>query len=347
MRFRRILGTVLFLICGLLIFGTLSEVLRRKTAAETDMVHSFYEIEEDTLDVLFLGSSHLYYGVQPNELWKDYGITAYSMSSPEQTAATAYFLLKEAFEYQKPKVVAMESYYLWYNGLYNSESRLRQAFDGMRFGRNKLEMLQTMIPEQGLKTKLTYCLPFLKYHSRWDSLEDYDFHTQPFLRGARLDYTVVSLEDPGIPSEAASIPEINLEYLEKIIALCEENGAEFLMFATPYAVETDMERYNRRQGLNLTLEQVLEEKEIPFLFYQRDYGELTDFTVDFRDKTHLNTAGAVKLTQHLGAWMQDRYELEDHRSDPLYRFWEEDYQKYEEARLEAFENPVSTADDTE
>ena len=45
-------------------FCRAAEILRRKTAAETDMVHSFYEIEENSLDVLFLGSSHLYYGVQ-------------------------------------------------------------------------------------------------------------------------------------------------------------------------------------------------------------------------------------------------------------------------------------------
>lgn len=76
MRLRRIAGTVLFFVTGILIFCGISEALRRKTAEATDMVHSFYEIEEDTLDVLFLGSSHLYYGVQPNELWRDYGIAS-------------------------------------------------------------------------------------------------------------------------------------------------------------------------------------------------------------------------------------------------------------------------------
>lgn len=60
---KTVVCAVAFLALGLLLFMQLGEVLRRKTGAETDMVHSFYEIEEDTLDVLFLGSSHLYYGV--------------------------------------------------------------------------------------------------------------------------------------------------------------------------------------------------------------------------------------------------------------------------------------------
>lgn len=338
---------VVFLALGILLFTQISEVLRRKTGAETDMVHSFYEIEENTLDVLFLGSSHLYYGVQPNELWKEYGITSYVMGSPEQTAATSYFLLKEAFNHQQPKVVAMENYYLWNKDLYYSAARLRQAFDGMRFGKVKLEMIQTMLPENGLKDQLTYALPFLKYHSRWSELEEYDFQTKPYLKGARIDYTTVELEDPGIPEAAVEIPDNSLYYLEKIIELCEENGAEFMMFGIPYGVETDMERYERRQGMTLTLESMLEEKGIPFLFYQRDYADVIDFGTDFRDKTHLNTAGAVKLTGHLGAWMAEEYELTGHKDETAYESWNEDYAKYEADRQAAQENPQNTADDTE
>lgn len=36
-------GCVLFILCGLLIFCSLSNVLRRKTAGETDQIHSFLQ----------------------------------------------------------------------------------------------------------------------------------------------------------------------------------------------------------------------------------------------------------------------------------------------------------------
>lgn len=339
-----ILSTVVFLAVGLILFFHISEILRKKTAEETDMVHSFYAVEKDTLDVLFLGSSHAYYGIQPNKLWEDYGITSYMMASPEQTAATSYFLLKEAFAYQKPKVVVLESYYLWYNGLYNSESRLRQAFDGMRLGPNKLAMVQTMLEGNGFKDKLTYLVPFLKYHSRWSELESYDFHTKAYRKGARIDFTTVELEDPGIPKKAAPVPDISLEYLDKMIALCEENDAKFVVTAIPFGIETDKKRYRRRQGLNLTLGDILEEKGIPFLFYQRDYGDVIDFSTDFRDKTHLNTAGAMKLTSHLGGWLSENYGLPGHKGDERYASWEEDLRLYQQDIEEAVDNPTDTAD---
>lgn len=338
-RLGQILGTVLFLVTGILIFAGVSEVLRRKTAEEADMVHSFYNIEENFLDVLFLGSSHLYYGISPNEMWREYGIASYVMGSPEQTAATSYFLLREAFTRQQPKVVVMESYYLWNKLMYNGESRLRQAFDGMKLGEAKIEMINEMLPDAGIKEKLTYYLPFLKYHSRWSDLESYDFSTKPFLKGARLDYTVAEIENPGIPKKAASIPDNSLLYLDKIIRLCEENDAEFVMVAIPFGIETDKKRYKRRQGLNLTLEEYLQEEGIPFLFYQRDYPDLIDFSTDFRDKTHLNTNGAVKITSHLGGWLRDNYGLDGHTGDAAYDSWEHDLLLYDEEAEWVKENP--------
>lgn len=347
-KFRTAVSVIVFLALGIFLFAQISEILRRKTSAETDMVHSFYEIEENTLDVLFLGSSHLYYGVQPNELWNEYGITSYVMGSPEQTAATSYFLLKEAFRYQQPKVVAMENYYMWNRDLYYSTARLRQAFDGMRLGSVKLEMIRTMLPDNGLKDQLTYVIPFLKYHSRWSELENYDFHTKPYLKGARIDYTAVEVADPGIPQEAVELPENSLYYLEKIMELCEENDAQFMMFGIPYGVEKDgekyEERYARRQGMTLALEQYLQEKEVPFLFYQRDYADVIDFAADFRDRTHLNTAGSIRLTKHLGGYLAEQYELSGHKGDAAFVSWDTDYARYEADRQEAEANPQSTAD---
>ncbi len=341
---RWLLAATLFIGIGLLLYGRISEVLRRKSGMESDMIHSFYDVKEDSLDVLFLGSSHLYYGIQPNVLWREYGIASYDMGSAEQTVASSYFLLKEAFQYQQPKVVVLESYYLWYPDLYDSEARLRQAFDGMRYGKAKREMVDAMLPELGWKEQLTYYLPFLKYHERWNALEDYDFHTKPYLRGARIDYTVAEVEDPGLPEEASDLPVLSLEYLGKIKELCQENNAAFVLVAIPYGTEASAERYTYRQGMNLALETWAKEQGIPFRFYQKEEPELIDFATDFRDQTHLNTEGAETFTTDFGAWLAEQYELENHRADVAYTSYEEDLQKYEADAAAARENPKDTAD---
>ena len=42
---RWLLAAVLFIGIGLLLYGRISEVLRRKSGAEADMIHTFYDVK--------------------------------------------------------------------------------------------------------------------------------------------------------------------------------------------------------------------------------------------------------------------------------------------------------------
>ena len=316
---------------GCFLYGRISEVLRRKSGAEADMIHTFYDVKKDSLDVLFLGSSHLYYGVQPNVLWREYGIAAYDMGSAEQTVASSYFLLKEALAYQKPEVVVLETYYLWYPELYNGEARLRQAFDGMRYGKAKREMLDVMLPELDWKERMTYCLPFLKYHERWDALEGYDFHTKPYLRGARIDYTVAKVEDPGLPEEASDLPGLSLEYLEKLWKLCEENDTELVLPVDSVRLGSGHRPLSETSGHESDAGGLGQgARDSVSVLSEGGAGDCEfDSATDFRDQTRLNTEGAGKLTADLGAWLAKDYALPDHGGDRAYSSYEADLQRYE------------------
>ncbi len=326
-RIKRITSSILFLICGLFLFVNISETLRGKVATDVDMVHSFYDLEQNSVDVLCVGSSHAYYGLQPNILWQNYGMTSYVMGSPQQTVASSYLLLKEMLNYQKPKVVVFEPYYFWYDGLYTDESRLRQAFDGLRFGEAKREMVETFLPELTWKEKLTYYLPFLKYHSRWSALKNEDFHSKAFLKGAKLDFGVKEVEDPGADVLPAPIPEVNKKYFEKIVELCRENEIALVAAVMPFG-STD-EGYVTRQGVMVSLEEYMAQQEVPYLFYQKTGEAGIDFASDFRDETHLNYYGAEKMTNAVGSYLQSHYDLPDHRGDPVYASWQEDCEEYQ------------------
>lgn len=323
---------ILFLVCFVLAFSGISEIMRNKTGGRTDMIHSFYDIKEDSLDVLALGSSHLYYSFSPNILWGEYGLASYAMGSPEQSVATSYFLLKEALQYQKPKVVLLESYYFWFDGLYRSEGRLRAAFDGIRMGEAKKEMVETFLPDAGFKYKLSYYFPFLMYHSRWEDMKphDFSFGANAWLKGSKLDMHTRSFKNPGMYIKPKKIPQVNLEYLDKIIKLCDEKDIRLVMFASPYVLQNS-KRYRRRQGINLALESYLEEKKIPFLFYQKTGEAQIDYKKDFTDPSHLNWRGQRKITECLGRYLTEEVGLTGHTGEAAYAGWEKDYAKYKKA----------------
>lgn len=329
----RIFGVIVFWAIGICIFNQVSEVLRAKTSSNKNMVHALYEIEKDTIDVLVLGSSHGYSSVQPNVLWHDYGITSLSMCSQGQYVPGSYYLLLEALKYQKPKIVLFESYYLYWEEKEYLEARVRQAFDGVRMGKVKLEALKELLPppdEMSFKDRLSYYIPFIMYHSRWSNLKYYDFNTTKlFLKGSIQNYTVFPVEDPGVPDTVSKIPEISLEYFEKIRQTCEDNGIQLVVYAAPFGIaENNVEKYNFCMGVNNALEAYLAEENIPFLYYHKIPEAGIDFSTDFRNETHMNTYGAVKISRHLGDYFSQQFDLEDHRQDPAYESWNEDYEKY-------------------
>lgn len=318
-----------FLLCLIMLYNSISEIMRKKTGGRIDMIHSFYDLKEDSVDVLVLGSSHAYYGFQPNVLWEEQGYTSYVMGSPEQTIASSYFLLREALKYQRPKVVLLESYFFWYDGLYTSEGRVHAVLDGMRFGKVKQEALNVYRPDLSWKEKASWYLPFMMYHNRWGELEEEDFDKKSYLKGSKPDKKVVSCKDQGVDMEPVDIPKINVEYFNKIMELCEQEKMQLVVFAAPYAIQKG-ERYRKRQGVNLTLESYLHEKNIPFLFFQKTGEADIDFQNDFRDRTHLNWKGQKKITACIGEFLYSKYGLESHAGEAEYTSWDEDYEQYHE-----------------
>lgn len=328
---------IAFVLIGMILFSGISEILSRKCGGSSDMIHSFYEIEENTLDVLCMGSSHGYSAFQPNTLWEEHGITSYVMCSPRQTVASTWYLLQEALTRQKPKVLLLETYYFFYGKKYADEAALRLAFDGIRLGKAKHEMIQDILANTSVKKKLSYYVPFLKYHSRWDDLSNSDFHSKTYLKGSIFDFDVYSMEEPELPLEGSKLPEVVSEYFEKIISLCQENDIKLILFTAPYGYANENEKngYMKKQGINITLENDLAKRGIPYFNFQKTNEAGIDYSTDFRDYAHMNTRGAMKLTRVLGDSIAEACSLQDHRQDPAYQVWQEDYEKFQAAVNEA------------
>lgn len=331
---RWILSIIIFTAIGMLLLNRTTEVLRRKAGQQADMIHCLYEQSGGggTADVLCIGTSHGYRSFHTNYLWNQYGIASLAMCSPGQTIACSYYVLKEALRHEKPKVVLLESYYFYYGKKIVSQKpriQFRKVIDGLKYLDIKHEMVKDMLTEDSRKEKLTYYLPFIQYHSRWSDLKSYDFHPYYYLRGSLPSPVTYPMAEPPKPEVSTELSEVNKEYFEKILALCEENDISLVVYAAPYGDDNYGEKYMRRQGCNVMLESYLAEKNIPFLFYQKMEDVAFDYSTDFMNATHLNRIGAEKLCRHLGAWLQENYDIEDHREDDAYRSYEEDYKQYE------------------
>lgn len=295
----------------------------------------FYEIEKDTVDVLFLGSSHGITSFLPQELYDQYGITSYNLGCEQQGMVTSYYWLKEALRYQSPKAVVLECYlcfpYIVDEPLNVEESYTRKAFDFMRWSSVKQEAVRTICEIDAGQDVWSYYFPNIRYHTRWEELDKNDYTYKEMaghsgLKGfAPLYFHLGEAgenfvpHDTGETDEQAALSPLMLEYLDKTADLCEAEGIPLLLTITP-AVSANLTMCNAIQAY-------ADARGLSFIsFNEQSVYQKMDYQIawDNCDDGHPNIWGAVKVTDYIGAVLQEEYGIEGGTD----RQWEETRKDY-------------------
>lgn len=121
------------------------------------------------------------------------------------------------------------------------------------------------------------------------------------------------------------MPDIVVKYMESIQKLCYKKGAELLLVGTPSPVNCNYRRHN-------SISAYAESNSLDYLDMNLRLDEIgIDWETDSLDKgDHLNLSGAEKVTKYLGDYLEEHYELPDHRGEEEYKNWEKEAQEYEQ-----------------
>ena len=318
------------IILVLIVYGfvCLSRITERKDSR--DKFSDFYT-EDREYEVLFLGSSHVLNGIFPMELWKEYGITSYNMGGHGNRMAMNYWVLKNALEYKKPKVVVLDTFMIGREDKIASLEQLHLSADHIPYSQTKVEMIEDLVEEKDRRKDFLF--KFSTYHHRWNELTQEDFQRAPVVeKGAESRINVAVTKENMEVSEEDFTGEktVNTEYLYKIIKLCEEQEIELLLTYLPFPDSTGW-----RIEAN-TVDLIAKECNLHFLDYNT-LLQVIDFETDFYDKdSHLNTSGARKITRFIGDYLRKIYKVNDYREWEEYIGWHEDYKDYYEFKIENF-----------
>ena len=341
MQRKTVLKAITFIVILIMLFSVLNSFSKKK--GDDYKVASFYDEPKHSLDVVFCGSSTML-SVYPMELWNDYGIASFNFSQHGQSWALTYWAVKEAIEYQSPKLVVVDTHF------FNCPSRsylkgyAHNTIDNMRFSLNKILCIQDVIPRE---EQFEFYVPITVFHSRWKDLfasvkrlteatvtsSTIDFYKGSYFRGGQTDLPTILKQDEIIPvNETMEWPELGVEYLNKIIELCEKTDTKLLLIAMPYyPSEPDFTvEYQKMENLVYSNEDTDNIKYLKLLFYVEQIG--LDFKTDMSDAAHANYFGGRKITDFLGAYINSNYDLPDHRGEKEYQNWDELYLQYIEAQ---------------
>lgn len=312
-RVLKILFTFLLILSGLVFFQ--KTLKRYETYSKFS---TFFKEKDRNYDVYFFGTSHVLNAVFPMQLWKDYGITGYNMAWHSTPIATSYWQMRMACEVKKPKYVFIDILRIEQNELYNQN--LHQIMDYYPLTKTKVEAIRDFFPD--LKDGMEYYFPFIYCHNTWTDIRNNFFDESRPTLGAdlRIDIKNSQYFTIEVP-EYAGIPSTGMEYARKIISWCRNQGIVPVFYLIPYLNQGDMDEWKA------AFFDFLKNENVPCFEFPED---LVDYEMDLYDQnSHLNPSGARKVTDFIGKYLVENFNITDHRNDSAYERWNQDYAAYE------------------
>lgn len=339
-----IIKSVIFIILGLAIFAMFNIVLVHNDENHIEnTIKGLYELDDNTEQVIFLGTSHVACGVSPMEIYKESGITTYNLATNIQPIEGSYYLLKETLKTrQNPQMVVLDASSLFFDEYGSSKNiGLRYILDNMQNGKNKYELLNIYKEMDNADDLLTCIVPFVKYHTKWESLETNKLKFNGWLMYSCGQYirsnvngTNYTIEDINEEAEAlekmengievsyyedggvminekkntdysTDIPRYNEEYLQKIISLCDENNIKLVVTKIP--VNVSPAQYSS-SWTKKRYEAVMElSQKYGFEYLDLIYGNV-ELKLDWEKDTldggmHLNNSGAKKVSSFFANYL--------------------------------------------
>jgi len=301
------------------LFLHISYIVRPELAHTRGNLGGYYAQQNETLDVVFVGTSGTFSAWVPMIAWENYGFTSYNFCVNVMGYETLSFAVKEAMKTQKPRVLVIDIYPFIINHSIKSrnDSETRYNTDGWKYSLDYFSFLWKELSEN--KEKLTYIFDFVKYHNNDFNWNNYAGE-YPYLNKGYNFLPWITAKPAELTDEVVSMDKDRCNYLEDLISICKEIDTNVLFLYYPWGNVSDTDIGN----INY-IQKKIEEHGASFFNCELIRDEFSlDYGHDFWGESHCNIYGAEKITNVLGAYLQKRYQLEDKRGDTSYSDWNDD-----------------------
>ncbi|EYE88719.1 hypothetical protein Q428_06420 [Fervidicella metallireducens AeB] len=330
----RILKIFLFILIFLLLDSWLGYELKKIDGAKDTYAkykwHEFYNMPEESIDLVFLGSSHAYRSFDPFVFDKEIGLKSFNMGSPLQKPVESYYVLKETLEYQKPSVVIFEVYWAIFNdekyfstkiwnfdsmkpspakfgyllNVFDTDQYLSALFKSIRYHENTGEYIKILTGKGSKKfTEINYNIKPKNYKGKGFVIENKVAEKEDIVK-----------EFKGRVKETTAEfrwDKKQIRYLDKIIKLCKEKNIELILVTAPVAPSyfDAMQKYKYNyEDIHNKVKEIALENKLEYIDYNLKNSEAALFSdKDFSDNNHLNYEGAQKISLHLAKKLKIDY----------------------------------------
>lgn len=293
---------IVFFVIFKLFLGVTEEKLLKVSGPSTKMQieQSFKDVLEDEYDMIILGNSRIYRGINPDM----FCIKTYNFSHDNDTYNQMYYkLLYLEKEEKLPKVVLLGTDYFQfsfisdtrnyvYKSLFDKRYINDYSFDFNEYMNNRMTVLQENLL------------------LRWKSLFEQENVNRPYLKGnGQFILPGTGSERKPLNRESVML-DIQKEYFEKIVDYCRDKNIKVIVVMPPLK-EKELKLYKKAdlKEFNQYISKSIGDDGIYLNFTSDDRFNINDF----RDRTHLSKEGADKFSKIL--WEKIEREIEYYGED--------------------------------
>lgn len=319
-----VLKSLLLLLAVTAALVLIGPVIRKRTVT-TMRWDGFYEkAAEENIDILMLGSSQSFRGIDPRLFEEQLETTAYNLSNSAQVLSQTRYALEEALRHTDPQVVILETYFI--NQADLLEDRWYFAYEEVAAMRPGLPRFRYIFDLFTPMTYLDALFPAIREHENWSDEETLEANRLYAETGASKEKANLHLgyvEDESVLSEIhlaeyAQLPyheqdftmdEAALRHLRAIRDLCDAHGITLILVKTAMPkAHTDRTNEADRHAMTAL---VAEELDLPFIDFNLLYDTLGFTNAQFRDEFsetnhHLNSSGARLTTLYLVDYLRSQ-----------------------------------------
>lgn len=329
------------------------------------MLHELYG-EQENIDRLYVGSSHVFCDIDPFVLDEINGENNFNLATGNQQLIASYYLIREAHKKHEIGHVYLDLYYVCttagmgnlhdYAALPHSWIVLNQ----MKPSVNKLSYMLSL--SDPAYYYLTF-FPFTRYKEQlfqpdyvgeivdkkreqtWKNhdyyhirkMEDREFVMENAGKGYMQNFGVPETggfygRESALPLTESPVTEESLAYLVKIVDYCRENDIELTWIACPVS-DFQLAGNGTYDNFAGQVSELAAQYDVPYYDFnlcKKEYLDLTDNQY-WSDKGHLNSAGAEVFTEFLGKFLQAAEAGQDTYADCFHNRYQEKMQAADQA----------------
>ena len=329
-----IIKFLIYAVCVMILFQQAG--FRYQEAASHNIINAFtqkrfedfYALPQNSLNMVFIGSSHSYCTFDPELFDNHFAISSYQMGTPLQHLDTSYYELLEIYRTQTPDVVVLETYW----DVLDDRFEMKQAnsfFEVLQNEELKKEYIQKVFP---LSEKIKYYLLPIRFQQDYFAYEANEISKkieqtygvqkkkiqyqegEEYYRSKGYVYCNMGMlpgeynetnQFRGLDGKNWEIDETQAGYVKKIAALCKQKGSELVMVTAPIAlVSMDyIQNYDKIHQKMAALAEEVHANYIDYNVINQQIGMLTN--ENFRDDAHLNDSGVQIVDRHFINWLTE------------------------------------------